>query len=250
MKNDLVAIPLASSEHDELVDSADLRHLLLKQVADSHCLLELRFDDDTGAYQTMIMELVPEHGYLVLDALVPGEGDARTATQPAVHVRTRLNGLDVRFSSRITQRGVEDGEPFYKVPYPVTVDYPQRRREHRVTVPIGKSVEVVFDGGGGRALTGEVRDLSPSGFSARITSGDVQRLQSDAGDGAAPRSACELRLPDDETVQATVDVLHVFPGRGRAAPRLGVCFVALEPRDERRIERYVAELDREQTRTR
>lgn len=249
MKNDLAVIPLAEDTNDTLVESADLRHLLLKQVADAHCLLEVRFEEDGESFQSMIVELVPERGYLVLDALIPREGDERTAELPPVHVRTQLEGVEVRFASRITQRGVEGGEPFYKVPYPVTVDYPQRRREHRVTVPLGRAVEVVLEAGEGRTVAGEVRDLSPSGFSARITSGDVALLEAPDGEEAL-RTTCELRLPGDESFTTTIDVRHVLPARGRAAPRIGACFVVLEPRAERRIERYVAEFDREHTRLR
>lgn len=229
-----------------IVDVTDSRHLLLKKVCAEHCLIDLRFAHGPEAFQTAILELVPEAGYMVLDALVPAEGDESTVDVPTVNIRTRVHGMDLNFQSVITQRGVVDGAPFYKIPYPETIDYPQRRGEHRVTVPLDRGVEVRVHAHDDSIVTGEVRDLSPSGFSARIHSGDLSVF--DAQEARA--TACEIDLPRYGTITAAIEICHVFPRQGRAVPRIGVCFVDLDPRTERQIEHSVARLDREQSRLR
>ena len=226
------------------VDAIDDRHLLLKTVCTEHYLLDLRFAHGPEAYQTAILELVPEAGYLVLDALLPAAGDKFTGNLPTINVRTRVHGIDLKFHSVITQRGVVDGTPFYKVPYPEAIDYRQRRREHRVTVPLDKGIEVRFHSADGAIVIGEVRDLSPNGFSAQLPSGDPSIFEAED----LRVCACEIDLPRYGTMTAAIEICHVFPRHGRAAPRLGVRFLDLDPRMERRIERCVAALDRQQNR--
>ena len=208
------------------VDAIDDRHLLLRKVCTEHYLLDLRFAHGPEAYQTAILELVPEAGYLVLDALLPTDGDEYTANVPAIKLRTRVHGIDLKFHSVITQRGVVDGTPFYKVPYPETVDYRQRRREHRVTVPLDKGVDVRIHARNGAIVTGEIRDLSPSGFSARIPRSDPSIFEAED----LRVGACEIDLPRYGTMTAAIEICHIFPAHGRAAPRLGVRFLDLDPR--------------------
>jgi flagellar brake protein len=229
-----------------VINAADPRHLLLKTIFERHALLGLRFEQGTEAYQTAILELVPEAGYLVLDALTPLDGDERAAKLPGIRVRARLKGIDLKFASVIVQRGVVDGQPFYKVPYPVVIDYPQRRHEYRVTVPLDKQVEVRIHGDDGAAIHGEIRDLSASGFSARLLVGELGVFEAED----ARNATCEIHLPGEGTISAAAEICHVFPSRGRAAPRVGVRFLDLEPRTERQIERWVARLDRERSRLR
>ncbi|MCZ6893518.1 MAG: flagellar brake protein [Gammaproteobacteria bacterium] len=229
-----------------VIGHADARHILLKKVFERHCLLELRFKRDAEAYQTAIVELMPAAGYMVLDALTPHDGDEQAAALPGIRVRTRLNRMDLKFASVIVQRGIVDSLPFYKVPYPVVIDYPQRRSEHRVTVPLDRCVVVRIHGGDGAAIRGEVRDLCPSGFSARLLIGDVNVFQPDD----ARNATCEIELPGNGIVKAAIEICHIFPSRGRAAPRVGVRFLDLAPRSERQIERWVARLEREHNRLR
>ena len=229
-----------------VVDIIDRRHLILKSVFAAHCLLDVRFALGPQAYQTVIIELVPEAGYLVLDALTPPNGDAHTTNRPTINVRTQMRGIELKFQSVITQRGVVDGAPFYQIPYPEAIDYPQRREEYRVTGPFDKSVAVRIHARDGSIMAGEVRDLSPSGFLARIPNGDPSIFE-------APETrstVCEIDLPGHGTLAAAVEICHVFARRGRAPPRVGVCFIDLDLRTERQIEHCVAKLDRQQSRLR
>ena len=229
-----------------VIGHADARHILLKKVFERHCLLELRFKRGAEAYQTAIVELMPAAGYMVLDALTPHDGDEQAAALPGIRVRTRLNRMDLKFASVIVQRGIVDSLAFYKVPYPVVIDYPQRRSEHRVTVPLDRCVVVRIHGGDGAAIRGEVRDLCPSGFSARLLIGEVNVFQPDD----ARNATCEIELPGNGIVKAAIEICHIFPSRRRAAPRVGVRFLDLDPRSERQIERWVARLEREHNRLR
>lgn len=224
----------------EVVDPREARHLLLKKIFENHCLLDIRMDGDGAAYQSAVIELLPDKGYLVIDALTPATGDALASRLPGVQLRTRVQGMEVRFASRILARGSQHGLPYYKVRYPDEMEYPQRRRELRFTVPFNRGVPVRFETRSGGWVRGEIRDLSPGGFCARLLSGDVANIQQDSG----RPTACEIDLPGHGTLHAAVDVRHMLPSRARSAPRVGACFVELDVEAERQLQRCVAELSR------
>lgn len=222
----------------EAVDPREARHLLLKKIFESHCLLDIRLHGEDAAYQSAIIELLPDSGYLVIDALTPDGGDALAARLPDVRVRTRVNGMEVKFASRILARGSQGGLPYYKVRYPDEIEYPQRRRELRVTVPFDRGVPVRFETRSGTWVRGEIRDLSAGGFCARLLSGDVVNIETECGQ----TSACEIDLPGHGTLHAVVELRHMLPSRARSAPRVGARFVELDPLAERQLERCVDEL--------
>lgn len=228
-----------------VVDPRDARHQWLKRLYESRCLLSLRFAHDTATYQSAIIELVPERGYFVLDALVPEDGNAVARAQSPIHLRARLGGMDIRFASRITARGSQDGLPYYQASYPASIEQPQRRREFRVAIPFHRGIPLSLRTTDGTSLRGELRDLSPGGFCARLQSGDLARLATPG----ARRGDCLIELPDGR-LDAAVDICHVAPGRGRSAPRIGACFIDLDPATERRIEHSVANFERERQRAR
>ena len=226
------------------VDPREARHVLVKRIFEGHCLLDLRLDGDDQAYQSAILELVPQHGYLVLDALTPATGNASATRMPTLQVRTRLHNMELKFSSRIIQYGSQQGLPYFQAQYPVSVDFPQRRRSFRVAVPFDRGVSVRFQIGDGSSVSGELRDLSASGFCARVLAGDVNRLMATAGAAAM----CEIDLPGSKTLRFMIEVRHLLPSRARSAPRVGVRFVNVDPGSERQLERCVAELDRQHLR--
>lgn len=224
----------------EVVDPREARHLLLKKIYETHCLLDIRFDGDTSAYQSAVIELLPDKGYLVIDALTPASGDALASRLPGLQLRTRVQGMEVKFTSRILARGSQQGLPYYKLRYPDEMEYPQRRRELRFTVPFNRGVPVRFETRSGGWVRGEIRDLSPGGFCARLLSGDVASIQHERGRA----TACEIDLPGHGTLNATVDVRHMLPSRARSAPRVGACFIELDAEAEQRLQRCLTELAR------
>ena len=233
-------------QYEQSVDSDDPRHLALEEMFQSHRLLDFRFAHGTESYQTAIIELVPEHGYLVLDGLSPDSGNSRTLNEHEFSARTKLPFGEVSFTSSIVQRGGDDQSIYYKVPYPSEVKTPHRRREFRVKVPMTRALPFAFVSEDGVQLYGEVRDLSPNGFSARLAPGALDSPE----DLQAQRGICELTLLDDQRINAVGEICHVAPGNHRVAPRIGVLFVDFDARTERALERCVARLDREQLRIR
>ena len=228
------------------VATDDPRHATLARVLTAHCLLELRFVATQQACQTALIDLAPAAGMLVLDTLEPPPPAALLADAPAVRLRTRLDGVTIGFATRIVGRGETDGIPCYQAPYPTALETNQRRSEHRVAVPLAKLITATIVDARGRTLRGELRDLSPGGFAMRITGGELCGANAAAG----WHGHCTLAWPAAPPLLSAVVVRYLRPAHGRRAPRVGVCFAGLSPVDLRRLERYVAALERERVRLR
>lgn len=224
----------------------DARHLLLDRAHAERARFELRFPHDDEVYRTSILELVPAQGYIVIDGLLPVRGNERLPAAEAIEVNGSVGAIDIRFRVLVVARGGATEAPYFKAYYPDSIDYPQRRSEYRVTVPMSRRIEARLSDEDGAELIGEVRDLSASGFAAT--------LREDAGDTLARFGTrtldCVVSIDADTRIEARAVIRHVFPARGSRGPRIGVCFVDLAPRAERALEGHVARLDRERARLR
>ena len=192
-----------------------------------------------------MLELVPERNYLVLDELVPAAGHARLVPGTPITVHALLDGVMLEFGSEVTRIGASGGLPYYQVPVPQRLDYHQRRQEHRVAVPLNRGIRMSFQFPLDLTATAELRDLSVGGFCARLRSAQPAGIV--LGGLVA---SCNIELDSTEQIATDAKILHIdSPMTGRV-PRLGACFVSLSPETRRRIEYYVAELDRQQRRLR
>lgn len=225
-------------------DDAEI-YVLLKRAFDTHCLLTVYVGPDRAPYTSALLEVVRDGRYLVLDELTPAAGHERIKTEPCIEVRALLDGIEMRFESRVTQFGEQDGLPYYKAAFPQEVIYAQRRRQHRVAVPLSQGFEVIVTFADEQELRGELRDLSVGGLCARIRSGDI-----DPQHDRHALATCRILLPDDRTILSDIEILHIdAPPRPRV-PRIGARFVEPAPGMLRRIEQLCAELERIRMRVR
>ncbi len=228
--------------HDDLTTQICL---VLRQLQDYRVLLTVQVGDSKERFTSAVLEVVQQAGYLVLDELSPKAGHALIRNSPTIHVRGILNGLEVKFETRVAQVGQEGGLSFYKVRLPERIDYPQRRQSHRVTVPLATGVPISLLMPDERIVQGELRDISPEGLGMRVRLGSVDPKQ-DRGAAAI----CEVRLSKGYELVTDLELCHIDPAVRTRVPRLGARFLGLNPIQSRRIEQYCAELARIQQRLR
>lgn len=222
-------------------DSATQICDVLRRLQAQHCLLTVQVGDLAEFFTSVILEVVREGEYLVLDALTPSEGNARLRAVQQIKVRGILDGIEVRFASRVTQINTQNGLPYYKVLFPTLIDYPQRRQVHRVPIPLNRGFPASLLMADERILSGELRDISPEGLGIRVRTGTID-LEADHHTLAI----CQLLLQPSTEFVADILLCHIDPPvRGRV-PRLGARFIGLSAKQIRRIEQLCAELARKQ----
>lgn len=239
------AMPSAESDETPASTASDSQiFLLLTRVCMQHSLLKICIGETDAAFTSAILEVVPEQRYLVLDELTPEHGHKRLLNEPNIRVSTLLDGLPLSFRTRVTQIGDTDGLPYYRVPFPSNVCYAQRRQEHRVPVPANRAMAVSFFINESTEIKGDLRDLSPSGFCARITTLNLE------SEFAGAIGFCRIGLSPTLELTVEAQLCHLDNAPGRQVPRIGVRFVEMTPETRRHIEQHVAELDRRQQRAR
>jgi c-di-GMP-binding flagellar brake protein YcgR len=216
---------------------------LLQRVQQTHSRLAVRIGDSADTFSSVILEVSPNGRYVVLDELIPREGEARLRANPRVHVRVRLDAVELHFTSRVAASASANGAPYHKVPFPSCVEHSQKRRYFRALVPLQKRIPVIVQTEQRRELHGELRDISAGGFSAHLWYGPLEALNH--GD-YVPR--CLIALPADEKVCVGAEICYLSSPPSNRSRRLGARFIGLNPSDERRIERLVSALDREVSR--
>jgi c-di-GMP-binding flagellar brake protein YcgR len=218
---------------------------VLRRLQEQRALLTVQIGTAAASYTSAILEVVREEKYLVLDELIPREGHLQLQQTKQLQVRGILDGIEVRFTSNVTQVSTQNGLPFYKVPFPSQLDFPQRRQVHRVPIPLNTGLPVTLLMPDERLVSGELRDISPEGLGIRVRTGaiDIQRDQDIV-------VICQLAFKGEPEFVADIQLCHIDPPvRGRV-PRVGARFVDLQPPQARRIEQFCAELAREQRRVR
>jgi len=218
--------------------------VLLRRLLEQRCLLTVQIGNSSDCYTSAILEVVLEDGYLVLDELTPSEGHDRLSIEPRIQIKARLDGIEVRFASSVTRINTQDGLPYYKVPFPKLIEYPQRRQSYRVPIPLHLGLPTNILLCDERVLNGELRDLSPEGLGMRVRLGVPD--PTDHGQLAI----CQIVVNKTLELVTDIELCHIDPpARGRV-PRLGARFLRLRADQERRIEQFCAELAREQRRLR
>ena len=223
----------------EVVTDPDQITALLKQVHDGHNLLAVRMRGVEDVFMSAIIEVSTEDRYVVLDELAPANGAQAIAANRHLLIRSRLNNVTLEFEGEVTDIGEESGLAYYRLPFPSRIEYQQRRTHFRASVPLEKHIPIQFITPQDHMLQGELRDISLGGFSGRLRSGYLDDLEQGL---FVPR--CMITLPNKHKICCAVQICYLERMIG-LAPRVGARYVDLERRDQRRLEQFISQLDRE-----
>lgn len=211
--------------------------VLLRRALDARCMLSVRVGTDPETYLSAILEVVRDGRYIVLDELNPKSGHAAMEANREVGIRAVVEGIELRFRSHVLQVAHDNGLPYYKIAFPRTFTYAQKRDQYRVPVPLHQRYEVQVLMGDGRELTGELRDLSTGGLSARLHAGRIDPV-ADMNSVAL----CRVVLSKEASIVADAEIRYISAAQPPRVSRFGARFVELDSRTSRRIEEFCDEL--------
>ncbi len=206
-------------------------------------MLNLTLGDDESNYSSVILEPDADHGYVLLDQLNPADGTSLLRVGTKVAVSTLLNGLQLTFTSLVTELPTGENSPGIYIGVPEHVHYVQRRSEHRVPVPMNRSISVSIIPNHDRRIEAVVRDLSPGGFSAQLHAPlpePVEALNSPL--------KFSLNLGAGRSVEGEMEICYVEIQKFGKLQTIGTRILATSPQHQRVIDRCVAEIDRQQSR--
>lgn len=210
----------------------------LRPLLDNNIPLTLRFHERSQRYQSYLVEMNRETGWIALDELIPNDGERLLLQGEAFHVEGFYEGARIFWTSQQdVHLGEIDGARCYWIPTPVELTYHQRRNAYRAQL---KELAVTAQLGGAavqNALEGRLLDISATGCKLSIK-GNQGNLQT----GQVYELAAKLPIG---TIQTEVELRHLVVDEKLDMTMCGLRFHRLSGLTQRQIERLVYQLQRD-----
>lgn len=225
------------SEGETVTDTMQIA-ALLRKVKDSRTLIQVTLPGHGTEYNSALLDLHPEQGYLLLDELTPAEGHLSIAAHGKLTISIRLRGVDLRFTGIVQEIGGQAGIAFYRVEFPQRLHYRQRRDYYRVKLGRGLLIPFNIARTDGKPYEGRLDDISLGGIGAELK----QQTPFDRGD-LLP--TCEIQLPGGDKIDCEIEVRYISKDEQHKKFHLGARFVKLDRARQHTLQRFVADTERE-----
>ena len=213
----------------------------LRLLQQHHDPLVIMFHERNQRFQSYVIEADRERNLLVLDELIPSDGERYLQNGEAFRIESFHEGVRVAWDCPGNmQIGEYQGERCYFGPLPDEVLYHQRRNAFRAPLKQSDEVRVDLSGSKLRApLQGQMVDISASGCKIRLPGNSASSLQ--------PGQLYEFfgaQLPVG-VLETSVELRHSHYDDKLDITFAGLRFAGLTGLQQRLIERFVYQLQRE-----
>ncbi len=227
----------------EEVTSATRITAILRPLQQQHSIVSIAVPSAKCLYNSTLLEVNPEQGYLLLDELHPREGHARLGTASKIGLSAHREGIEIKMILEISEIGSDNGVAFYKTPYPKLIRYRQRRRAFRVPVSAAQPIPVELVDEQDNAFCGELHDISAEGMCVRFPP------KAAIPEGEKTQAlTCTITLPGEKRVKGRFILRRITQHETSRCIQVGGNFDQLDKTQARLIERFVLEIQRESRR--
>lgn len=221
-----------------MITDPPIMHGLLQRVVDERAPLSIVLPGVDMPFDSLLLSVDSSLDALVIDELNPISGHRRMQPNLLLRIGTRLDGVELRFRTRVAAIDRDSNISAYLLDFPTELDYRERRNNYRVKIPPTAPLtwEVPVRGNPARTTMLKVVDLSLGGIGlAPRHPHSVKVLDVTTG---------VLAMPDGPlTVTAKIRYLR-SRAYGATEDRAGGEFIGIGPAETRRISHFAAELQR------
>lgn len=211
---------------------------LLRRASEGRELLTVFLRDSTRPYNSAVLEVDTDQGYLLLDELNPLDGHQRLAAGSHLRASCRIRGVELSFRTTVSEISGESGVAYYRVPMPEELHYQQRREHYRVEVGRGLVIPIYLILEPDGKVDGQLCDLSAGGLHMRLETTTLlkrgQRID-----------RCTIPLPKGDEFRTALEVRYARFEDNAKWLRVGARFLDLSRAQRNRIQRVVAQIERE-----
>ncbi|MNO74398.1 Flagellar brake protein YcgR [compost metagenome] len=216
-------------------------HACLQMLMDSHDPLVIAFADRQQRFQSYVVEVDRAANRIALDELMPNDGERYLQNAEPFRIEASHEGIRIVWECRQAVTFDElDKHRCYWLPLPEEMLYHQRRNAYRAKLKQSEQVSVELGGEKLKAgLQGKLLDISATGCKLRFERDIGNRLQP-----GEVYERCTLRLPFG-TITVGVEVRYVKYDEKLDASFAGLRFHRIAGLEQRQVERFVYQLQRE-----
>jgi c-di-GMP-binding flagellar brake protein YcgR len=199
--------------------------------------------DSDSLFLTEILDINPS--FISFSPLAPSSGNHLLSTQRTLKLSTALAGIPLTFNLQEVSVDKTTDPLCFKAPLPEKIYYPQRRLSKRMNT---HSTAIEFKGTSrdtGITIKGYVTDISRGGLSVTYNSNRGNIIRSDH------LTDCTAIFPDNQVITFELTVSSSKKSLlGSSKRQLGGQLENLFPQDEKKLDRYLSTLERQQLRKR
>lgn len=229
-------------QYEEISSAAHIA-AILRPLQQQHSILSVALPSAKRLYNSTLLEINTDQGFLLLDELHPSEGHALIGTASRIGLSAHREGVEVKMILDISETGSENGVAFYKVPFPRTIRYRQRRHTFRIAVSAAQTIPVKLADAQGNLFSGELHDISAEGMCIRLPF----RMGAPEKENTEPLSYT-ITLPDKKRISGQFIAHRIHHHEPSRTIQIGGSFDQPDKVQARSIERFVFELQREERR--
>lgn len=243
---------MSSAFHDEsgpqppkvLKTSAEII-ATLRQLQQNHDPLVIQFKGRGQRFQSYLVEVDRDRARVALDEIIPTDGERFLKQGESFNVEAFRDGVRVAWScEHDVQLGELEGAPCYWAPLPLEVVYHQRRSAFRAQLKQSDQVKVVLTSDKLRdALLGHLLDISATGCKLRFAGNLTEQLSN-----GQVHERLTAQLPFG-SMTCAVELRHVQYDEKLDMTFVGTRFYRMSGLEQRQVERFVYQLQREARRT-
>ncbi|MGZ4960063.1 MAG: flagellar brake protein [Methylomonas sp.] len=237
-EDDVSVEDLVEPENPNFLTEPEKIVKLLSEIEASSPLCTIQIEDSNEDYSSSILDIKVNKNTIILDELIPREGNALLQRKKALKLFTFHKGIHLSFNLEKLETGHSHGITYYKALIPGRVYYPQRRRSPRIEI---RTIDISFSGVAQRtgvSVVGYVFDLSRDGAGIEIP---VNRARVQRGDKI---KGCQISF-EDYVMDFDFNVRFVKPvSTGSSKVQIGGFFENLSPKSQSKLSHFITSLER------
>lgn len=213
----------------------------LRQLQQNHDPLVITFSERSQRFQSYLVEVDRERGLMALDEMIPNDGERFLKNGEAFHVEAFHEGVRIAWDCQHpVEIGELDGARCYWSALPPEIIYHQRRNAYRAPLKPAQLTPVKLAGDKLKtAVEGQLLDISATGCKLRFKGDVTNRLQ--AGQ-VYERFTADLPFG---AMTTAVELRHLQYEEKLDLSFAGVRFFRISGLEQRQVERFVYQLQRE-----
>ncbi|QLF94573.1 flagellar brake protein [Pseudomonas sp. ABC1] len=219
-------------------------HAHLRSLLENRSPLLIRFANRSTRYQSYLIEINREKGWMALDELIPTDAQALVEAGESFHVESLLDGVRTTWESHPPfYKSEMDNAPCYWTSIPSEINHHQRRNAYRAQLIGPSNAKAALSGKPlSIILEGSLLDMSATGCKLSVKGDMRERLQT-----GQVYDQLIAQLPFGR-VETAVELRHVIFDEKLDTTFCGLRFHQISGLLQRQIERFVYQLQRESRR--
>jgi c-di-GMP-binding flagellar brake protein YcgR len=214
----------------------------LKSLHKKKCLILLSFNENE-TFVTMLAAIEPQKDLVLFDCAPAEQLNSHLLSVSKAEFNANFSGIKVHFQGDNIKKTQVDGETFFSMPIPQSIQWMQRRQFYRVRLPLLRSTLVKIFVEDQFLADLPFYDISISGFALVNEFSGLSHFF----EKGRKFTGCRLILENVLNQEIEFEVMHVLPfnpNQPDLAQKIGCKFIALKPAAESGIQLYMQRQER------